>query len=60
LLIVQVVRVLLHQAQDYNHYAQLLPANAASIMLKLYKLPLEIVSEILRPSIKHIAAMTNE
>lgn len=56
----QIVRVLLYQAQDYNHYAQLLPTNAISIMLRDYKLPLEVVCEVVRPGIKHIAMMTNE
>lgn len=43
LLIMQIVRVLLYQAQDYSHYAQLLPSDAVRIMLRDYKLPLEVV-----------------
>lgn len=58
MLIVQIVRVLLYQAQDYSHYAQLLPADAIKIMLRDYKLPLEVVCEVVRPGIKHIAMMT--
>ncbi len=56
----QIVRVLLYQAQDYSHYAQLLPANAMEVMVKDYKLPLEIVCEVVRPGVKHIAMMNNE
>lgn len=60
MLIVQIVRVLLYQAQDYNHYAQLLPADPVRLLLRDYKLPLEITCEVVRPGIKHIAIMTPE
>jgi hypothetical protein len=33
LLIVQIVRVLLYQAQDYSHYALLLPKNSIHLLL---------------------------
>ena len=42
LLIMQFVRVLLYQAQDYSHYALLLPSNPLSLLLLDYKIPLEI------------------
>ena len=58
MLIVQIVRVLLYQAQDYSHYAQLLPADPVRVLLRDYKLPLEIVCEVVRPGVKHIAMMT--
>jgi hypothetical protein len=60
LLIVQVVRVLLYQAQDYLHYAQLLPKDPVRRLLSDYKLQLEIACEVVRPGVKHIAVMTAE
>jgi hypothetical protein len=40
MLIVQIVRVLQYQAQDYSHYAQLLPTGSVRVLLRDYKLPL--------------------
>ena len=39
-IIVQVVRVLLYQAQDHVHYAKLLPSNFLNVLLNTYKLPI--------------------
>jgi hypothetical protein len=58
LLIMQLVRVLLYQAQDYSHYAQLLPARPLAMLLQTYKIPLELACEIVRPGVKHVAMMT--
>ena len=57
LLIMQLVRVLFYQAQDFNHYALLLPSNPLSVLLKEYHLPLELACEMVRPGVKHIAMM---
>ncbi len=54
------VRVLLYQAQDYSHYAQLLPKDPVRRLLTDYKLQLEIACEVVRPGVKHIAVMTAE
>lgn len=40
LLIIQVVRILLYQAQDFNHYNLLLPKNPIRVLLSQYKIPL--------------------
>ena len=60
LLLVQLVRVLLYQAQDHIHYALLLPQNPMQVLLKDYKVPLELACEVARPGVKHIAAMAQE
>jgi hypothetical protein len=60
MLIVQIVRVLLYQAQDYNHYALLLPEKPLDSLLSDYKLPFECACQIVRPGIKHIATMSEE
>ena len=58
LLLMQLVRVLLYQAQDHTHYALLLPHHPLRLLLKDYKVPLELACEIVRPGVKHIGAMT--
>lgn len=58
LLIVQIVRVLQYQSQDYSHYALLLPEQSLPLLLVEYKIPLELTCEIVRPGIKHIATMS--
>jgi hypothetical protein len=57
LLLMQLVRVLLYQAQDHTHYALLLPQKPMQTLLREYKVPLELSCEIVRPGVKHIAAM---
>ncbi len=42
LLIVQIVRVLLYQAQDYSHYGMLMPEKPLKLLLLEYKIPLEL------------------
>lgn len=58
LLIVQIVRVLQYQSQDFSHYALLLPEKTLKFLLIEYKVPLELACEIVRPGMKHIAMMT--
>ena len=56
-LIVQLIRVLQSQSQDHTHYAKLIPLNPFPLLLRKYKLPLELACHILRPAIKHISSM---
>ena len=60
LLVVQLVRVLQYQSQDFNHYAILIPENPLSLLFNDYKIPLEMACEIVRPGVKHIATMNEE
>lgn len=60
LLIMQVVRILSYQSNDYQHYSLLLPKTPLRILVMQYKVPIEIAFEIVRPGIKHISTMNNE
>ena len=58
LLIMQLTRVLNYQSSDYSQYAKLLPKSALDVLINTYRMPLEIVFEIYRPSVKHISLMS--
>ncbi len=59
-MIIQLIRFLYYQSTDYVQYGLLLPKNPLKVLIGQFKIPFEIVFEIVRPGTKHISTMNSE